>query len=524
MSTPAADPEKQREEERRKRAKELSDRLEKLPAPQGQGEGLFAGFSKPQKGELDRLANDIEEASDLAAESRKSEFLTYPTGAVVMREGETGSEMFVVITGIATAFRTLEDGQYKRLVSFGPGDWFGEMTVMSNHPRTATIKTEAPTILLKLETARFSKLYRAVEPFRRRIDDRYRSRALSAHLRVAPLLKSLDQARLARIAEGADLVSYEEGTVIAKEGDEADALYLVRSGVVQRSNAEHAGRGLAYLRENTSFGERVLTSNRIWPATYRAATRVDIVRVPEGVFQRIFAGLDQERSTLALTASKLVASEEGVLGEEDAEMLLGKQAIKAGEALVIDQLRCTRCNACVESCVAVHEDRVPRLSKRGIKAGQFTLTSACYNCEVPKCMLACNFGAIRRDTKGSIHFLFDNCTGCTACEPACPFDVIRMANLATMAKAEAPAAAPSLLRRIPFLDRFLAPKPAPAAAATAAAPAPAPRKAPAAIELKAVKCDLCAGLPFEACVYNCPCDAIRRVPPEDLVKRGLVRS
>ena len=106
MSTPGTDPEKQREEERRKRAKELSDRLEKLPAPQGQPAGLFSGFTKPQKGELDRLANDIEEATDLQPESRKSEFLTYPTGAVVMREGEMGSEMFVVITGIATAFRT----------------------------------------------------------------------------------------------------------------------------------------------------------------------------------------------------------------------------------------------------------------------------------------------------------------------------------------------------------------------------------------------------------------------------------
>ena len=34
---------------------------------------------------------------------------------------------------------------------------------------------------------------------------------------------------------------------------------------------------------------------------------------------------------------------------------------------------------------------------------------------------------------------------------------------------------------------------------------------------KAIKCDLCAGLPFEACVYNCPCGAISRVDPADIV-------
>jgi Fe-S-cluster-containing hydrogenase component 2 len=37
---------------------------------------------------------------------------------------------------------------------------------------------------------------------------------------------------------------------------------------------------------------------------------------------------------------------------------------------------------------------------------------------------------------------------------------------------------------------------------------------------KAIKCDLCAGMPFEACVYNCPCSAIERVSPEDVVARN----
>ena len=40
------------------------------------------------------------------------------------------------------------------------------------------------------------------------------------------------------------------------------------------------------------------------------------------------------------------------------------------------------------------------------------------------------------------------------------------------------------------------------------------------VKAKAIKCDLCAGLPFEACVYNCPCGAINRVNPEALFEKA----
>ena len=36
---------------------------------------------------------------------------------------------------------------------------------------------------------------------------------------------------------------------------------------------------------------------------------------------------------------------------------------------------------------------------------------------------------------------------------------------------------------------------------------------------KTIKCDLCAGLPFEACVYNCPTTAILRKEPQSLFER-----
>ena len=177
---------------------------------------------------------------------------------------------------------------------------------------------------------------------------------------------------------------------------------------------------------------------------------------------------------------------------------------------------------CVESCVAVHDDHVPRLSKVGPKvATDEVLVTACYHCEVPQCMLSCDYAAIRRDPQGRIRFEYDNCVGCAGCIDGCPYGVIRLVE------ATQPAPPPTFLQGLPWVGKLFG---TPAAAAMPAAPtAEKPRTAGAGGKLtpvagKTIKCDLCAGLPFEACVYNCPTTAITRRQPQSLFARGSDRA
>jgi Fe-S-cluster-containing dehydrogenase component len=211
------------------------------------------------------------------------------------------------------------------------------------------------------------------------------------------------------------------------------------------------------------------------------------------------------------------------------EIMVKKGSAKGGEALVIDLERCVRCNACVESCVAVHEDGVPRLSKKGNRVAfdeedgspathhRFNLATSCYHCQVPGCMLACSFGAIRRDVQGLIRFDYANCVGCAMCVEACPYDVIR---LTPPPAASASTSETSLWQRLPWLGKLFGKEGSPAAAPAG----PARNAAGIEVQAKAVKCDLCAGLPFQACVYNCPCSAIVRVNVEQLLRDKEIRS
>lgn len=452
-------------------------------------------------------------SSDLRFEVREG-------NSVLVRQGEYSSDFFVVLEGLATAYRTEEDGKVFDLGTHGAGDWFGEMPALSNQPQFATVKTDGRCVLLVLDAPTFKTLYKGGGSFVELIDSRYRERALSVHLRSAPLFKGLSKTTLGAIAKGAELLSFDEDTRIAEQGKEADAVYLVRSGIVKKLRKLPNGleETQAYLCDNSSFGEQLLSSDRRWNASFVAMTRVDLVKVDSVLFSKIFQSEKDTAARLQKIAMTLLAEESGIVpvtksessqavGEMPAamiELMVDKQAVKGGEALVIDLKRCTRCNACVESCVAVHEDRVPRLSKRGIRTGDQVLTSACYNCKVPECMLSCNYGAIRRDLNGSIHFIFDNCTGCTACELKCPYGVIRMTNMVSPEDLEKETK--SFFSRFPVIGKFFSKSNAPE---TPISEATKPEK-------KAIKCDLCSGLPFEACVYNCPCNAIHRVSPEDL--------
>jgi len=72
------------------------------------------------------------------------------TGAVVVREGDTAREMYVVIGGELEVVKETGGGGDVRVALFGPGDWFGEMAIVDPQPRSATVRALAPTMVLQV--------------------------------------------------------------------------------------------------------------------------------------------------------------------------------------------------------------------------------------------------------------------------------------------------------------------------------------------------------------------------------------
>ncbi len=86
---------------------------------------------------------------------------TYQKSQVVFSEATSGKEMYIVYKGKVKLFTQQESGRRKLLANFKAGDFFGEMALVDDSPRSATaITDEDNTKLVVLDQNKFSYLLR----------------------------------------------------------------------------------------------------------------------------------------------------------------------------------------------------------------------------------------------------------------------------------------------------------------------------------------------------------------------------
>jgi CRP/FNR family transcriptional regulator, cyclic AMP receptor protein len=81
-------------------------------------------------------------------------------GSTIFQEGEGGREMFVLLDGEVEVLKRSKRNREARVAILGPGDWFGEMSILDVLPRSATLRAIAPVRLLRITAHDLSVLYR----------------------------------------------------------------------------------------------------------------------------------------------------------------------------------------------------------------------------------------------------------------------------------------------------------------------------------------------------------------------------
>ncbi len=397
------------------------------------------------------------------------------------------------------------------LAQLGPGELFGEMTCRTFQPRSATVMARDNCVMVEMlrvvldmlmgsrEVDAVTKAATKVKAatfkgtsFKADIDKKYRERSLDHHLRSVPLFASVDETFLGLLKQKVELVTFGKNQVICKQGDPADAFYLIRSGMVKVSDALPGGEMVrTYLGRGDYFGEIGLLFNQPRNATCMALDTVSLVKIARDDFAQMLANVQEVKQTLTQVAeARIKANQRKELPRGlNLDEFLNQGLFEAQNLLVIDLDRCTRCDLCVRACAEAH-DGVTRLLRDGLRYDKYLVATTCRTCRDPLCMTQCPVGSIRR--KDNLEIIIEDwCIGCSKCAELCPFGNINM-------------------HPVEFMEEVKALQAAPAGAGETPKPPAAPKKS-----FKAATCDLCTDLPMPSCVYACPHDAARRVDPAD---------
>ena len=383
--------------------------------------------------------------------------------------------------------------------TMGAGEVFGEMSCLNLAPRSATVVAQSDVVVLEILRNMYENLQKS-KTFKEKMDLNYRQRALSGHLRNVPMFEGLKQKDIERLRDRAELLTVPAGEAVFKQGDPSDGLYIVRLGQVKVSQKMYGGeRTLAYLTRGDCFGEMGLLRDVPRNATCSAVdhpimegqqkrrpAQCELVRIsPEDVTELLEQYPQVRKRLEKLASTRKKASDEaavsvGTVGVSERAESLG--LLQGQNLMLIDLEKCTRCDQCVDACVAAHDDGVPRLIRAGNRFENFLVPSTCRMCRDPACMIGCPVGSIRRTQDLNI-LIEDWCIGCGVCAKQCPYDAIQMHEIEEFG--EGADRAKSLM---------------------------ASSEEVVSVTERAAVCDQCSSLPTgPACVYACPHDAAVRV-------------
>jgi NTE family protein/lysophospholipid hydrolase len=220
-------------------------------------------------------------------------------GDTLVRQGEMGDSMYLVFRGQLSVVHE-ESGRPDRLVRMlGRGELFGEVALVRESPRMATVRAAQDSVLVRISRAAFEHVVRvhpeAMDVLLRAIDLRLARSVrpapaeLLGFLASTPLFQSLPPLVLTDLEPELSHVVVAAGEYVFRQRDPADSLYLVVSGRLRVlvENAKGEETSVGEIGRGGCIGELGILTDEPRAASARALRDTALVRVSKEVVNRL---------------------------------------------------------------------------------------------------------------------------------------------------------------------------------------------------------------------------------------------
>jgi CRP-like cAMP-binding protein len=244
-------------------------------------------------------------------------------GDFVIREGEPGVAFYLVGSGQVRVFATDSLGRQTDRAHLHESALFGEMSLLTAQPRTASVQVVGEADILELGRDALNALAAQLPMLAAALDRFARERLLKNLLSTSPLFRPFNRQQQMDLIRRFDGHEVAAGTEIIREGAAGLGLFVVLAGEVEVTKRQPGTDGapevevpLARLRAGEVFGEMSLINNQPTSASVRAARRSTILFLARDYFQRLIQALPEIRRYFEELSERRGMESQLVLGGE----------------------------------------------------------------------------------------------------------------------------------------------------------------------------------------------------------------
>jgi len=209
-------------------------------------------------------------------------------GDTLVVEGEEGTDAFVIANGVLHVERAAEEGAKPiHLAALGPGAIFGEMALVSNAPRAASVVADEVATVLAISREDLERLGAVTPEIGQQLSSFCRGRMIANLLRHSSILGSVSGKDREALFHRFATEHFDPGHALVEEGGEGTGLFLLASGAVEVVGRDSDGDELriAELGPGNVVGEISLVLRRPANATVRALTPTVALHLGRDDFQ-----------------------------------------------------------------------------------------------------------------------------------------------------------------------------------------------------------------------------------------------
>lgn len=242
-------------------------------------------LKSPEPGALPKipLFSDLPEDAFIALFERCPLRRAEP-GDRIIEQGSQGDSFFVICAGKVRVLKY--DGEATReLAIIEEGSFFGEVALLSDAPRSASVEAAAEdTQLLEIPAPVLTELSAQYPTVATALKKFCRQRMLSNLMATAALFRPFTKPQRRDLVQRFRARDAGPGEVLIREGQPSDGLYVVLTGEVSVLVGE---RQVATLREGQVFGEMSLLTRAPTSATVKTTRKTSFLRLPKQDFDEL---------------------------------------------------------------------------------------------------------------------------------------------------------------------------------------------------------------------------------------------